>query len=444
MMKARSFRLIASVLAVLALAFVAPTADAQPSFNQNGIIFVHGFVGSGAQFESQEMRFTSNGYPSGHIATLEYDSTFGTETRQQVHNRLDALVTLMKQRTGRPKVDILGHSLGTSVMQDYLNSSPARAANVAHYVNIDGQEADAPPGGVPTLAIWAGRGEPGRRIVGAQNITVPNQTHVQSATSAESFGHMFKFFTGSAPATKHVVRQRGRISIAGKFLLFPQNRGVDGSTLRIWEVNAATGQRTSSSPVATVAIGANGRWGPLPAETGKHYEFETIRVGFPPHHHYYEPFVRSDHLIRLLESDALAAAADQSDNHSGMVIIRYKELWGDQGSQNDKLRINGTNVCNAAICPIEQRVNAVFAFDRGSDGQSNLSSPDPVFSSLPFITGVDIFIPADIPPTGKVTVGLTSRGGGPVRTLNFPNFASTQHRVTVQLRDFEQVSPAPG
>jgi pimeloyl-ACP methyl ester carboxylesterase len=442
-MKRSSVRLIASALAVVALAFVAPAAEAQPSSNRNAVIFVHGFVGSGAQFESQEMRFTSNGYPSGHIAALEYDSTFGTESREQVHRRLDALIAIMKQRTGRPKVDILGHSLGTSVMQDYLNSSPARAAKVAHYVNIDGREADAPPGGVPTLAIWAGRGEPGRRIEGAQNVTVPNQTHVQSATSAESFVHMFKFFTGSAPSTKHIVRQLGRISIAGKVLLFPQNRGLEGATLRIWELDAASGQRKSSSPVASVVIGANGRWGPLPIEAGKRYEFATSRVGFPPHHYYYEPFVRSDHLIRLLESDALAALVDKSDNHTGMVIIRYKELWGDQGTQNDSLRINGTNVCNAAICPIEQQVNAVFAFDRGSDGRTDLSAPDPVFFSLPFITGADIFIPADIPPTGRVSVALTSRGGGPVRTLNFPNFASSQHRVTVQLRDFEHVGPAP-
>ena len=33
------------------------------------------------------------------------------------------------------------------------------------------------------------------------NVTVPNQTHVESATSRESFGEMFEFFTGRKPAT---------------------------------------------------------------------------------------------------------------------------------------------------------------------------------------------------------------------------------------------------
>jgi pimeloyl-ACP methyl ester carboxylesterase len=444
MKKSPAFRLIASALAAVALVFAAPVAEAQPSFNQNAVIFVHGFVGSGAQFESQKMRFMSNGYPSKHVAVLEYDSTFGTETRQQVHARLDLHIAILKKETGRPQVDILGHSLGTSVMQDYLNSSAARAANVAHYVNIDGREADSPPGGVPTLAVWAGRGDPGRRIVGARNVTIPNQTHVQTATSAESFVEYFKFFTGRTPSSKQIVRRTGRITIGGRALFFPQNRGVEGATLRIWEVNGATGQRTNPAPVASLTVPASGRWGPIAIEAGRHYEFALLRTGFPPHHIYHEPFVRSDHFVRLLESDALAALADKSDNHVAMVIIRYKELWGDQGAENDILRLNGTNVCNAAICPVEQEVNAVFAFDEGSDGVTDLSAPHPAFSALPFITGADIFMPADIPPTGKVSVGLRSRGAGPVRTLNLPNFASTRHRVTVQLRDFEQTSPPPG
>jgi pimeloyl-ACP methyl ester carboxylesterase len=442
MKRSLAFRLLVSALAVLALLIASPATGAQAASSQNGVIFVHGFIGSGAQFESQKMRFTSNGYPSADVAVLEYDSTFATETRNQVAAKLDRLIDFIKARTGRPKVDLLGHSLGTQVSQDYLNSSPARAAKVAHYVNIDGREAAAPPGGVPTLAIWAGRGDPGREVVGAQNVTIPNQTHVQSATSAESFAEFFEFFTGQAPANEQIVRESGRITIQGRAVNFPQNRGLDGATLEIWELNSATGRRRTASPVARIAIGASGRWGPVTVDAGKHYEFALLRVGFPPHHIYREPFVRSDHLVRLLESDALAALAEKSDNHVAMVIIRYKELWGDQGAQNDRLRINGTLVCNPATCPVEKQVNGLFAFDEGSDQQTDLSAPHPAFSAIPFITGVDVFIPADIPPTGQVSVQLRSRGVGPVRTLNLPNFASTRHRISLQLHDFDQTSPA--
>ena len=70
------------------------------------------------------------------------------------------------------------------------------------------------------------------------------------------------------------------------------------------------------------------------------------------HHFYYEPFVRSDNLIRLLESDAFRSAGGAPDpRSSAMVIIRYKELWGDQGRRNDVLKVNGLSVCNSATCP---------------------------------------------------------------------------------------------
>jgi hypothetical protein len=443
-MRAAALR-AAAVVVTLALACAAPAAEAAPSFDQNPVIFVHGFAGSGGQFESQKMRFTSNGYPESYVRVLEYDSTFATEPRQVVFTRLDQLIADLKQQTGHDKVDVLGHSLGTSVMQEYLNSSAERAANVAHYVNIDGQQADAPPGGVPTLAIWAGRGEPGRSIKGATNVTIPNQTHVQSATSAESFAEFFRFFTGKAAAHRAIVPETGRIEIEGRAMLFPQNRGATATAVEIWPIDPATGRRTSSEPTS-VPVGENGAWGPVPIETGRHYELAVVRPGVAQLHYYYEPFVRSDHLLRLLYSDAIESAVQRSERHAAALVLRYKELWGDQGAQNDVLTFNGTSACTPAICPVSKRVNGLFAFDRGLDGRSDLSAPDPAFSQLPFITGVDIFMPAARPPTGTTSVSLRSRGGGPVRTLNVPNFPSTTDGAVLQFNDFEQpvASGAPG
>jgi pimeloyl-ACP methyl ester carboxylesterase len=431
-------RLLGVALAVAGLLLAAPPSRAQQGFDQNGVLFVHGFVGSGAQFESQKMRFMSNGYPDGWITVIDYDSTFATESRQQVFARIDQLVAELKQRTGRPKVDILGHSLGTSVMQEYLSSSPDRAANVEHYVNIDGQQAEAPPGGVPTLAIWAGRGTAGRRIVGAQNVTIPNQTHVQSATSAEAFVEFYKFFTGRAPA-HDIVPEAGSVTIAGRALIFPQNRGLPaGATLEIWPLVAATGQRAGTEPVARIALPESGDFGPVGVETGKRYELLLLRPGVATLHYYYEPFVRSDHLLRLPYSDAVEAAVQRSERHVSGLVLRYKELWGDQESQNDVLELDGTNVCNAALCPVRKQVNALFFYDRNMDGRTDLSAPDPAFSQLPFITGADVFLPAARPPSGTVSVSLRSRGAGPVRTLNIPNFASTTDGAVLQFNDFEQ------
>jgi pimeloyl-ACP methyl ester carboxylesterase len=440
--RASAFRRSGLALLLVGILLALPAgAVAHGQSTLNPVIFVHGGAGSGAQFESQKMRFTSNGYPERFVRVVEYDSTFALNTMADVHAKIDQLIAELQQETDRPQVDILGHSLGTAVMQGYLNSSPARAANVAHYVNIDGGQAASPPGGVPTLAIWAGRGAPGRTIGGAINVTVPNQTHVQSATSAESFAQMYKFFTGRPPRTSDILPERGRsIEVSGRAVLFPQNSGVQDSTLEVWRVSGRTGQRNQRNPVVVQALGGDGSWGPFRIKRGEHYEFALVRTGARTHHFYSEPFVRSDHLVRLLTSEpdsALDLLTEKSPNHVSMVATRNKELWGDQGAENDVLEISGTNVCNAATCPVNKRVIGMFAFDVGSDGATNLAAPIPALFALPFLSGVDHFIPAAPGGTGTVSVSLTSRGVGPARTVNFPNRPSTTDQLTVQLNDFE-------
>src|SRR5205085_3084178 len=98
--------------------------------------------------------------------------------------------------------------------------------------------------------------------------------------------------------------------------------------------------------------------------------------------------------------------------------------------------------CTATICPIRQLVNAVFAYDRGDDQHSDTSTSDPSYSRITFLTGVDAYLPAQDPAVGKVTVTLRSRGGGPARSVVFPNFPAASDVETVQLDDFEPPTPA--
>jgi Lipase C-terminal domain/Lipase (class 2) len=432
-------RLTAALMAAVAFGVAAPAAGAQ-GFDRNPILFVHGIEGSGAQFESQKMRFMSNGYPERWIDAVDYDSTRAVGDRSQVHSQIDEKVAALKARTGRPKVDVVAHSLGTIVMYDYLTNgamAAQRRANVGRYVNVDGQSSKPD---VPTLAIWAGRGTPGRQMEGATNVTLPNQTHVESCTSKEAFVEYHKFLAGGAP--KHdIVPQTGDVTIAGRALLFPQNTGLPaGVTLEVWRVADATGQRVGGAPVARLPLPASGDFGPVRVQTGTRYEFVLLRPGIATLHYYYEPFVRSDHLIRLPYSDAVEAVVQRGERHVSGLILRYKELWAG----SDVLSIDGTNVCPEAICPISKQVNGVFFYDRNMDGRSDLSAPDPAFSRLPFLTGVDVFVPAARPPTGTVSVSLRSRGGGPVRALNFPNFPSTVDGAVLQFNDFEVGAGAAG
>src|SRR3954454_1314008 len=129
----------AAVLLVLVVGVLAAAPAAHASFSHNPILFVHGIEGTGAQFESQKMRFMSNGYPASWFDEVDYDSTRAVGDKTEVDQQIDQAVAAMKRHTGRAKVDVVAHSLGTTVMHDYLTSGPMaaqRRANVAHYVNV--------------------------------------------------------------------------------------------------------------------------------------------------------------------------------------------------------------------------------------------------------------------------------------------------------------------
>jgi pimeloyl-ACP methyl ester carboxylesterase len=408
--------------------------------NPNPIVFVHGGSGSGGQFESQAMRFTSNGYPQDRLAVLEYDSSAIGTILPDVLAALDAKIDALRAETGAAQVDLMGHSLGTTVSHAYL-AVPERAAKVAHYVNIDGRTAAAPPGGVPTLALWAGavnRPTP-PAIVGATNVTIPDQEHVEVATSEEAFFEMFHFLRGRAPFTTKILPEvRPRIS--GRVTSFPQNTGLDGATLDVWWVDPRTGGRIGSHPQETFAIGPDGDFGPFRVWHGLSYEFAVRREGEVEIDYFFEPFRRSDHLVRLNVALGLAPFIPSDPASTALTVLRYKEFWGDRGAANDVLAIDGTDVINPITAPsgaVGAASVSFFLFDVGSDGESDLTLVPFPFTVLGFLTGADLFLPAD--PPGSIAVRTVPRGDFDAeRTVNVPNRPSSEARVVVQLNDFEQ------
>ena len=71
-----------------------------------------------------------------------------------------------------------------------------------------------------------------------------------------------------------------------------------------------------------------------------------------------------------------------------------------------------------------------------------LSAPDPNIFALPFLTGVDHFVPAQVPTRGTVTILVTPRGQTrATRLIRFPRTASTVSAISVVLRDFEGSAP---
>ena len=438
--------LVAAMAAGALLLAAAPVAHAS-TFERRPVLFVHGFESAGSNFASQAMRFESNGYPPSWVDELDYNSTRATSDQSEVEKQIEEAIAALKKRTGKSQVDVIGHSEGTSVMYHYLAESAKAAehkASVARYVNVDGQEENP---GVPTLALWAGRcgditcSNPERHMEGAENVTIPNQTHVQTSTSSQSFQQIYKFFRGTLPG-HDIVPQKDKIQLAGKALEFPQNSGLAGDTVQIWPLNFE-GARTTTKPIASIAITdgstAGGAWGPVSAKAGQRYEFTILKPDGKTVHVYMEPFVRSDYAIRLLGSIPIEAYTGKSPLSSGAVMIRYKEYWGNEPGQNDELLINGLNICTETLCPWEKLVNAYFAFNWEGKEETTLKE-DPVTSALPFIQGAQVYIPASSPPNAIVKYQLNSRGGGGLRTLNIPNWEGTTDQVTIYWNDFESLN----
>ena len=56
------------------------------------------------------MRLTSNGYPADWIDEVDYNSTRAAGDASEVEGQIDRAIAAMQEHTGRPKVDVVGHS----------------------------------------------------------------------------------------------------------------------------------------------------------------------------------------------------------------------------------------------------------------------------------------------------------------------------------------------
>lgn len=410
------------------------------------VLFIHGGAGSAAQFESQAQRFRANGYPASHIAAFEYDSgvlaanPLDPELMVVRHQQINALIDELLLSTGAAQINLLGHSLGTAVSQMYL-ANPANAAKVAHYVNLDGRSAAAPPGGVPTLALWGQYVT--EAVVGAENVYPPEDDpvgHIEVATSADSFARMYRFFNDEDPQFSTIPATEGaHVWLAGKANLFPQNSGASGTRLEVYSIDPVTGARLNDTPLYEQDIDVSGSWGPLRVDTGASVEYALLHGEGQDQYFYREPYQQDSLLVRLstsLPGEGVGRLLHRGAGHTNLMIGRDMELWGDQGANNDSLTVSGTEVVSELTAPLLKRLSVLFLHDRGSDGVSNLGQLDPAFAALPFMTGLDLYVPASAGGSGTIELRLKSRRGGADQVINVPNWPSNMVRsVSVQFKD---------
>jgi pimeloyl-ACP methyl ester carboxylesterase len=421
------------------------------------IVFVHGFSGSAAQYETQALRWASNDYPKPVTGIDRLFIGFN-------FSQLDAFIDAVLAETGDSQVYALGHSAGTAVMTGYLNSSPERAARVAKYIGIDGASNTTCPGGVdlngdpnvPCMGIWA-RGSTSRMVGPDHNIYLSDQGHTQSVGSAESFRAQHRFFTGHEPATTLILPEPpGEVEIAGRALDFPLNTGMEDAVLELWEVNKTTGARKYSSPEVVATMDATGNFGPWPVNGQQRYEINVIRQaddGTRQNHFYFEPWSRSSHLVRLnlspIGSTLSEAIRANLGPHDGASVVRQKEWWGNNTvdpTNVDFLQVvtstpggieDAGNVVTAGTAPFAASTIAMIMFDVDADG---VTHTDSLVNLGPFLSGVDVYMPAPTdPPNGTVTFACQQRQADHPQVINTPNWSvENGHFMTVTYRDWTQ------
>ena len=229
------------------------------------IVFVHGFAGSAQQFESQAMRLVANGYPEDRIVAYDHDGA-GVDFGAYVEG-LAAVVDDTLAAFGAEQVYLIGHSRGTSVSTTFL-SDPAQAAKVAKYIAIDGQPC---PEVVPCVA--------------PNQAAFPGQSHVEVATSKESFAMQYEFLVGEEPEVVDIVPQSAPVEISGRAVNFPANTGRE-ATLDIWPIDADSGARVGDVPHATFDLGPDGEFGPVELADGRALRVRALErcvAGHAPH-----------------------------------------------------------------------------------------------------------------------------------------------------------------
>ncbi len=411
------------------------------------LIFVHGTAGSASQYQTQAMRFSSNGYPDDHVLAFEYSTAgIGEVTRAltgELSPDLDAFIDQVLSDLDADQVYLACHSLGTAVCGYYL-TDPARAAKVAGYVAIDGATGENCPGNSNCMGIFVSE----ERSLGSNNAYFPDETHVQVATSEASFAAQFEFFTGVEPERVRILPARGDVNISGRAVYFPANSGAAGTELQIWEVDADTGERLGDSSLANFNIGSDGRWGPVRLDPEAHYEFLLLRPDRADHHFYRQPLIRDSHLVRLNTSPAgseIELNTHVSDDHAALVISRDMEWWGDRGADNDVLEISTTSASGdqAAVDIISSAMGSanigIHVHDDEATPLLTSGEPLPYFPEQPFQWGVDVYMPAAEPPDGTISIVSSPRGDtANQQILNVPNWASSGHRISLIFNDYQQ------
>jgi pimeloyl-ACP methyl ester carboxylesterase len=355
--------------------FAVLTLTAQPP-----IVFVHGSGDDAAKWMSILWLFESNGYPREKLRAVRFTNPSArlNDAKFEAHRssttdqaaELSAAVTRMLIDTKSPKVALIGSSRGGNTIRNYIKngggaavvSHAILAGTPNHGVFITGANTNNEFNGnssfltqlnqggetvsgvrymttrSDTLDKYAqpnGGGYDSPMLKGAENVVLPALDHREVAFRPEAFRVMYRFLTGSEPATLKVIGEfHPRIGglVTGFAGGAATNLPEPGVRLRIFAVNGQTGQRESPAVLETITS-ADGVWGPLEVQGDRNFEFE-LEKNESSIRYFRSPFPRSSEIVNLRFRPVAAA---------NTLAARPQGYWA---KDRDLLTFNGEPVVN--------------------------------------------------------------------------------------------------
>jgi pimeloyl-ACP methyl ester carboxylesterase len=310
------------------------------------ILFVHGNGDSEANWIATIWRFESAGYPANLLFTINFPypkardadnkpqpGYSGTEEqRQQLARRVDEVLA----QTGAKKLALVGNSRGGNSIRNYLKNGGG-ASKVSYAIlagtpdhgvvsaplstenefNGDGpflkglNSGDEVVNGVYFMTIRSDHndkfaqprdllnplatGYSSPALKGAENVVLEGLDHRETAYHPRAFAEMFRFITGSPPASTE-IKPEPHPQISGNVTGFengaPTNLGVAGVKVTVYEVNQENGTRLGPA-VYSATTGTDGHWGSFSGNPNSYYEFVVEAPNEPLRHFYRSPFPRS-------------------------------------------------------------------------------------------------------------------------------------------------------
>lgn len=379
---------------------LALSIQAQCDKTKRPVVFIHGFLASGDTYAGQIRRLTERLYCPERLFVFDWNSVGGNG--KQTDSLLEAFINDVLKRTGASQIDLVGHSAGGGLGRGYLLDS-ANAAKVAHYVHLGSRRWFYEYSWFPNkkcLNIYSTAdkvmGSLGGEVEGAVNLDLKDKDHYEVATSRESFRAMYEFLNdGNQETDDYVIFEKSLIS--GKAVLLGDNTPMKNATVLVHKLNDGNGARLSKKPFMVFKTGNKGEWGTFIADRKSRYEIELVPADSSQRtiSYYFEPFMEPNSYVYLRGFPKGNMVASMLGNlpakkEQSLIIVYSSQKAVITG--RDSLSVNDIPLSSATLTPASKTIISTFIYDDG-DGKTS-GMPLKQFSATPFLSGVDINLPA--------------------------------------------------